>query len=112
MSSCLVGNCLCPVRYFELRHTNSDSCVLLLSGKFAKLSKSFVFTDFSEKFIFQKNSDWFVLNSDLCGTLDKKKREVKGKCKYKRAAQERKRKIKKLEVLASFVSSILQYMSC
>jgi hypothetical protein len=43
--------------------------------------------------------------------LSTKKREVKGKCKYQRVTQEKKRKQKKKsEVLAFFVSSILQYM--
>jgi hypothetical protein len=55
-------------------------------------------------------TDWFGLYSDFA-ELSTKKREVKGKCKYKRAAQE-KIKRKKSEVLASFVSSILRYMSC
>jgi hypothetical protein len=39
--------------------------------------------------------------------FSRKKREVKGKCKYKRATQEKKEKQKESEVLASFVSSIL-----
>jgi hypothetical protein len=38
--------------------------------------------------------------------LSTKKREVNDKCKYKRAAQEKKER-KKSEVLASFVSYIL-----
>jgi hypothetical protein len=53
--------------------------------------------------------DCFELYSDSA-TLLTKKREVKGKCKYKRPTQEKKQK--KSEVLASFVSSILRYMSC
>jgi hypothetical protein len=40
------------------------------------------------------------------------KREVKGKCKHKRAAEEKKESKKKSKVLAFFVSSILRYMSC
>jgi hypothetical protein len=55
--------------------------------------------------------DWFELYFDST-TLSIEKREVKGKCKYKRAAQEKKESKKKSEVLASFVSSILLYMSC
>jgi hypothetical protein len=55
--------------------------------------------------------DWFELYFDST-TLSTEKREVKGKCKYKRAAQEKKESKKKSEVLASFVSSILLYMSC
>jgi hypothetical protein len=48
--------------------------------------------------------DCFELYSDST-TLSTKKREVKRKCKYERATQEK--KAKKLELLASFVSSIL-----
>jgi hypothetical protein len=44
--------------------------------------------------------------------FQQQKREENGKCKYKRAAQENKESKKKSEVIASFVSSILQYMSC
>jgi hypothetical protein len=54
-------------------------------------------------------ADWFGLYSDFV-ELSTKKREVKGKCKYKRAAQEKIKKKKKSEVLASFVSSILRYV--
>jgi hypothetical protein len=52
--------------------------------------------------------DWFELYPNFAALLIK--REVKGKCKYKRARK--KKKAKKSEVLASFVSSILRYMSC
>jgi hypothetical protein len=54
--------------------------------------------------------DCFELHSDFVALLEKK-REVKSKCKHKRAAH-KKRKQKKSKVLASFVSSILRYMSC
>jgi hypothetical protein len=46
----------------------------------------------------------------IFAALSTKQREVKGNCKHKRAFQEKKRKNKKIEVLASFVSSILQYV--
>jgi hypothetical protein len=46
--------------------------------------------------------DCFELHYDFATLLIKK--EVKGKCKYKRATQEKK-KIKKSEVLTFFVSS-------
>jgi hypothetical protein len=49
--------------------------------------------------------DCFELHFDFAA-LSTKKREVKDKCKYKRAAQEKKER-KKSEVLASFVSYIL-----
>jgi hypothetical protein len=55
--------------------------------------------------------DCFELHFDFVA-LSTKKREIKGKCKYKRTAQEKKESKKKSEVLASFVSSILRYMSC
>jgi hypothetical protein len=50
--------------------------------------------------------DWLELYSDFVA-LSTKKKEVKGKCKYNITASE---KSKKLEVLASFVSSILRYI--
>jgi hypothetical protein len=55
-------------------------------------------------------ADWFELSPDFAALLTKK-RELKGKCKYQRVAQEKKESKKKSEVLASFVSSILRYMS-
>jgi hypothetical protein len=52
--------------------------------------------------------DWFELYYDSAALSTKK--EVRGKCKYKRATQEK--KAKKLEVLTSIVSFVLRYMSC
>jgi hypothetical protein len=55
-------------------------------------------------------ANWFELYPDFAA-LSTKEREVKGKCKYKRAAQEKKER-KKSEVLACFVSSTHRYISC
>jgi hypothetical protein len=51
--------------------------------------------------------DCFELHYDFAALLTKKKREVKGKCKYKRVAQEKKsKKIKSACILCVLYTSI------